>query len=84
MASCVDSGINGFVGPQLAGHLTAFGWNVFVFDMCTGDVKICSFQGEITDRSALKLAFDEVIYHLAGVIKSDMADLLSAWYDYLV
>jgi nucleoside-diphosphate-sugar epimerase len=79
------TGINGFVGTQLAGHLTAFGWDVFVFDMRAGGVKIRSFQGGITDRVALKLAFDEVkpdvIYHLAGVIKSDVADLLSAWYD---
>lgn len=79
MPRALITGIHGFVGSHLVGHLTSAGWDVFGFDLRAGSLKARFFQGEMTDRDALKDTMDEVqpdvIFHLAGVIKSDSAEL---------
>lgn len=74
------TGISGFVGSHLARHLLSVGWKVFGYDLRTSDSGNGFFQGELTDRNALKQALDDVkpdvIFHLAGIIKSSQSEVL--------
>jgi GDP-4-dehydro-6-deoxy-D-mannose reductase len=74
------TGISGFVGSHLARHLLSVGWEVFGYDLRTSDSGNGFFQGELTDRNALKQALDDVkpdvIFHLAGIIKSSQSEIL--------
>jgi GDP-4-dehydro-6-deoxy-D-mannose reductase len=80
MSRVLLTGIHGFVGSHLARHLRSVGSEVFGFGRRAGSLDENFFQGGITDRDALKYALDEVrpdiIFHLAGVIKSPHADVI--------
>ena len=79
MKRALITGKQGFVGRHLADHLIAAGWDVFGFGRRPDGINSRSFQGEITDRHALRIALEEarpdVIFHLAGRIKSDASEL---------
>jgi len=75
------TGISGFVGSHLAHRLYSAGWQVSGFDLHPASVSIGDFhQGELTDHAAVKRALEatkpDVIFHLAGIIKSTDAEFL--------
>ena len=78
MPRVLITGAKGFVGVHLTNQLLLNGWDVFGYDLRASDEKNF-FQGEITDRAALKQTLitcnPDVIFHLAGVIKSDSTEL---------
>jgi GDP-4-dehydro-6-deoxy-D-mannose reductase len=80
MPRALITGINGFVGSYLASHLLDMEWEVFGFDLRADGLSANFFQGEITDPGALKRTLDEanpdIIFHLAGVIKSPHVNVL--------
>lgn len=80
MLRVLITGAQGFVGLHLTNHLLTNGWDVFGFDLLSGDENTNFFQGEIMDRNALQQALitcrPDVIFHLAGVIKSDSPEIV--------
>jgi GDP-4-dehydro-6-deoxy-D-mannose reductase len=67
------TGISGFVGKHLREELIRAGWQVYGFDIRPAGENV--FVGDLSDRAALTRAISEskpdVIFHLAGIIKSD-------------
>lgn len=74
MKRILITGINGFVGNHLSAHLSGLGWQVYGFDQRTDRNKENIFVGDISKRDVFQGALlqckPEVIFHLAGVIKS--------------
>jgi GDP-4-dehydro-6-deoxy-D-mannose reductase len=74
------TGISGFVGNHLARFLRGSGWTVHGFDQRPFGDGGKIFVGDLADRVALKNAMVEskpdVIFHLAGMIKSDKPQAL--------
>lgn len=72
MKRALITGISGFVGRHLRAELLREGWDVFGFDLRATEENI--FVGNLTDRAALTRALaacqPDVVFHLAGVIKS--------------
>lgn len=70
------TGISGFIGRHLQEHLLNKGWQVYGFDVRLSDANV--FIGDLADRAALSQAIVEsspdVIFHLAGIIKSSDAE----------
>ncbi len=77
MAVALITGVSGFVGRRLQQQLTGQGWRVYGFDVNPGTKDV--FAGDLTDRAAVSRAIAEckpdVIFHLAGVIKSDTPEI---------
>ncbi len=69
------TGISGFVGGQLASHLSSQGWDVAGYDVRAPRVKCDFHTGDLADRAALRKALEDslpnVIFHLAGILKSE-------------
>lgn len=80
MKKILITGVCGFVGSHLAEYALAKNLQVFGFDLRTGKLAVEYHQGEITDRSAIENVLHEtspdVIFHLAGMIKSPDTDAL--------
>ena len=78
MPRVLITGAKGFIGAHLTILLLLNGWDVFGFDLRTYDEKNF-FQGEITDRAILKQVLTtcspDVVFHLAGVIKSNTPEI---------
>lgn len=74
------TGITGFVGSHLAQSGIRQNLSVCGFDLRRGSLSAEYHQGEMTDRKALedvlKKTKPDVIFHLAGVIKSPDPDVL--------
>jgi GDP-4-dehydro-6-deoxy-D-mannose reductase len=72
MTRALIIGISGFVGKHLQEHLLNKRWQVHGFDMRSSDAKV--FIGNLSDHATLAHAIVEsqpdVIFHLAGIIKS--------------
>jgi GDP-4-dehydro-6-deoxy-D-mannose reductase len=68
------TGVSGFVGSHLARYLREMNWQVSGIDLRAAGPVDHFFQGELTDRNVVMHALDElkpdVIFHLAGLIKS--------------
>lgn len=82
MLRILITGINGFVGRHLAAHLSAQGAEVYGFDLA-GTAAKNIFIGDMLDRAAcqhvLTQAAPDIIFHLAGIIKSaEVEDLYRA------
>ena len=78
MKTAFITGVSGFVGRHLSNYLLDSGWRVSGSDV-RSDSSISNFyQADVNDRMVLRQAFQEtqpdVIFHLAGVIKSDTPD----------
>jgi GDP-4-dehydro-6-deoxy-D-mannose reductase len=74
-------GASGFVGNHLARHLISTGWTVHGFDRVSSlnmDMQI--IEGDLFNRALLtQMLADikpQVIFHLAGILKSDQPELL--------
>lgn len=69
------TGISGFIGEHLANFLAVQGWQVFGFDLHRGSDQRNLYVGDLMDRGVLANAVKEsqpdVVFHLAGLIKSD-------------
>jgi len=80
MKKILITGVSGFVGSFLTEYMLAKNPHVFGFDLQPGKLAIEYHQGEITDRSAiqnvLRKTNPDVIFHLAGIIKSLEPDTL--------
>jgi GDP-4-dehydro-6-deoxy-D-mannose reductase len=78
MPRALITGFAGFVGKNLATHLDFLQWDVSGFDLRAPAEQEHIFAGEITDRAALIRALHsskpEVIFHLAGMIKSEQPE----------
>jgi GDP-4-dehydro-6-deoxy-D-mannose reductase len=74
------TGVSGFVGAHLTRRLFSIGWDVFGFDLRPTQTLDHFQTGEITDRLALRRALAEakpdVVYHLAGLLKSPKPEAL--------
>jgi GDP-4-dehydro-6-deoxy-D-mannose reductase len=79
MSRILITGINGFVGRHLSAHLSAQGAEVFGFDLARPAAKNV-FLGDMLDRATcqrvLSEAVPDIIFHLAGLIKSPEIDSL--------
>lgn len=74
-------GSSGFVGKHLTHHLLSAGWEIHGFDRVRlPNSPIDTIQGDLLDRKLLVRQFVEkrpqVVFHLAGVLKSDQPELL--------
>lgn len=71
-------GASGFVGRHLVQHLSSTGRKVYGFDRFSLVQSQNVIEGDLFDRNALTHALAEtqpqVIYHLAGILKSDQVD----------
>ena len=69
------TGISGFVGGQLASHLSSQGWDVAGYDLREPRLECDFYAGDLADGAALKKALEDsipnVIFHLAGILKSE-------------
>lgn len=69
------TGSSGFVGSHLRGDLLAKNWQVAGFDILPKNNLGYFYQGELSDKKAITHALQEfkpdIIFHLAGLIKSD-------------
>jgi GDP-4-dehydro-6-deoxy-D-mannose reductase len=74
MKRVLITGASGFVGSHLAGHLLSCHLHVSGFDLRAGDVTMDFHMGELADRAMVSRTLLEVkpdvIFHLAGMIKS--------------
>jgi GDP-4-dehydro-6-deoxy-D-mannose reductase len=81
MQRVLITGSSGFLGYHLKHQLNELDFQVFGFDK-RATVDKDQFIGDITDRNAIKNALQrsepEIIFHLAGLIKSDQSDMLYA------
>ncbi len=77
MSVALITGISGFVGRHLQQRLSGQGWQVNGFDVRPGAKEV--FVGDLTDHAAISHAISEskpdVIFHLAGVIKSTTPEI---------
>jgi GDP-4-dehydro-6-deoxy-D-mannose reductase len=80
MTCVLITGISGFVGSHLTEYLLLHDQHVSGFDLRPGKLPVAYHQGEITDRAAvasvLRKTRPDIIFHLAGMIKSPDADAL--------
>jgi GDP-4-dehydro-6-deoxy-D-mannose reductase len=80
MTSVLITGISGFVGSFLGEYALGQNMHVSGFDLQRDGPAVEYHQGEITDRSALEDVLrktrPDVIFHLAGMIKSPAPDAL--------
>jgi GDP-4-dehydro-6-deoxy-D-mannose reductase len=72
------TGISGFVGRHLAERLVSQGWeHVSGFDSQASDLPVPVHPGDLCDRAAISEALTasqpEVVFHLAGTIKAELA-----------
>jgi GDP-4-dehydro-6-deoxy-D-mannose reductase len=78
MKSAFITGISGFVGKHLTTYLHGLDWRVAGSDLRPVAGISAFYQADVNDRAMLRQAFREtrpdVIFHLAGVIKSDTPD----------
>ncbi len=80
MLNALITGVGGFVGVGLEQHLTLNGWQAYGLDLRSVGESTKYFLGDISDRGMLKRSLTEsnpqVIFHLAGIIKSDQPEKL--------
>jgi GDP-4-dehydro-6-deoxy-D-mannose reductase len=80
MKKVLITGISGFVGSHLTEYLLLHDQHVSGFDLRPGKFPVPCHQGEITDRAAivsvLRKTRPDIIFHLAGMIKSPDVDKL--------
>jgi GDP-4-dehydro-6-deoxy-D-mannose reductase len=80
MKKVLITGISGFVGSHLTEYMLLHDQHVSGFDLRPGKLPIDYYQGEITDRAAIVSVLHktnpDVIFHLAGMIKSSDTDTL--------
>lgn len=69
------TGVSGFVGSHLASRLVENGWKVAGYDLRPPRVECDFYSGSLSDEAALNNAIEmskpEVVFHLAGILKSD-------------
>jgi GDP-4-dehydro-6-deoxy-D-mannose reductase len=74
MPVALITGIRGFVGTHLSAHLSQVGWQVYGFDQRAARHDGNVFTGDIANADAFQSALCEcrpdIIFHLAGLIKS--------------
>lgn len=74
MTTALITGISGFVGSHLASHLSGKGWKVAGYDLHPPRVKCDFYSGDLSGGTALKRALEDsapdVVFHLAGILKS--------------
>ena len=80
MTRVLITGIAGFVGTHLAHYLLSKGNQLFGFDLAASSLspalaqRVRLYSGDICDQTALKQVLTEaqpdIVYHLAGVLKS--------------
>lgn len=74
------TGISGFVGSHLTEYLLLNNQHVSGFDLHSSGVSVDFHQGELADRAKVLHALNEVrpdiIFHLAGLIKSNQPQAL--------
>jgi GDP-4-dehydro-6-deoxy-D-mannose reductase len=74
------TGISGFVGRHLANHLSAEGWHVAGYDLRPPRVDCEFYPGDLSDvpavEAAVKKSAPDVVFHLAGILKSDVYENL--------
>lgn len=75
MSRALITGSSGFVGSYLTRNLLAKNWQVAGFDILPKNNLENFFQGELKDKNAIAHALNEfkpdIVFHLAGLIKSD-------------
>ena len=75
MKTAFITGVSGFVGRHLSSYLLDRGWRVSGSDLRPASAISAFYQADVNDHMVLQQAFQEtqpdVIFHLAGVIKSD-------------
>jgi GDP-4-dehydro-6-deoxy-D-mannose reductase len=80
MSRILITGSRGFMGTHLIQHLRSVGEEVFGFDLRANSSDDHFFQGELTDHNVVKDILNSiqpnVIFHLAGVIKSSEPETL--------
>jgi GDP-4-dehydro-6-deoxy-D-mannose reductase len=75
MTRALITGSSGFVGSHLTRSLLAKNWQVAGFDIFPSNSLVHFFQGELADKKVLAQALlkfkPDIIFHLAGLIKSN-------------
>lgn len=75
MARALITGASGFVGSHLIRNLLAKNWLTAGFDILSKNTPENFYKGELSDKKAVTYVLQEfkpdVIFHLAGLIKSD-------------
>lgn len=75
MRRALITGISGFVGNHLASHLAEKGWAVAGYDLHPPRVKCDFYPGNLSDTSVIREALEksapDVVFHLAGLLKSE-------------
>lgn len=75
MTRVLITGSSGFVGSHLTRNLLAKNWQVAGFDILPANNLKHFYQGELSDKKAITHALQEfkpdVVFHLAGLIKSN-------------
>ncbi|MBL8089800.1 MAG: GDP-mannose 4,6-dehydratase [Anaerolineales bacterium] len=75
MTRALITGSSGFVGSHLTRNLLAQNWQVAGFDILSDNTLEHFYQGHLTDKDSIAHALNEfkpdVIFHLAGLIKSN-------------
>lgn len=78
MKTAFITGVSGFVGTHLSRHLIDAGWDVAGYDLASPALDVSFFIGDICDKEGLSRVLDDVrpdvVFHLAGIIKSDTPD----------
>ena len=78
MTTAFITGISGFVGSHLSRYLLDCGWHVSGQDLKPAPNISALYQSDLQDRPALQKALVEtrpdVVFHLAGVLKSEHAE----------
>ncbi len=78
MTTAFITGVSGFVGSHLSRYLLDRGWHVSGQDLRPAPAISAFYQSDLQDRLTLRKALDEtrpdVIFHLAGVLKSELAE----------
>jgi GDP-4-dehydro-6-deoxy-D-mannose reductase len=78
MTTAFITGVSGFVGSHLSRYLLDHGWHISGQDHRPAPAISAFYQSDLQDRFALQEALHEVrpdvIFHLAGVLKSDLAE----------
>ena len=80
MYRALITGISGFVGLHLASHLVEKGWQVAGYDLHPPRVECDFYSGNLSDEMMLKNALEkskpDVVFHLAGILKSEIYEEL--------
>ena len=78
MTTAFITGISGFVGTHLSRHLMDAGWHIVGYDLAHPGFDVDFFKGDICDKAgllhALADARPDIVFHLAGIIKSNTPD----------